>query len=350
MRRSRLLTPLLTLGVVLSVAAPALAAWNVTSSAANANANATTLQPPVAAAPSSTATTATVNWTAPVTGAVPTGYTVLRTAPTSATVCTNVAVLTCTDSGLTASTTYTYTVMSLRAAWSSSLLTTNVTTTAGPAPFVATAPGVATAGTSISVTIQAKLTGGANDTTYTGVHALTFAGPGTSNLNFAPTYPANATFNASGFATVTVTLFKVETTAITVSDGAPARDGTSGSIVVSSTAPATKLAFTGASAACPTGAITFPKNTNWVSFVSLADTWGNVKPNGASVVTVASSMNATSDHTLTAGASRTIAASANPGTTAASLIVNLNAGNNKVGTVTSSATGFTPVSCTITGT
>ena len=332
----------------------ASAAWNLAGTGSGSGSASSLAAPtsPSAAAVTPTSSAIDITFT-PASNPPGTTYTVTRdktaAGAAGATVaCSGLSVSACHDTGLASGVTFTYTVSAVLGSWATSAATTpSATTSGGPGAFLVSAPASATAGTAFNVTITARLSSLATDTGYTGSHALTFSGPGTSNLNNAPTFPATGSF-VNGVATISVTLFKAETTTITVADGTPVRDGTSGAITVASLAT-TRLVFTGASTACPTGAITFPKNTNWVSFVSLADTYGNVKANGASSVAVSSSMNASSDHTLNAGASLSIAASANPGTTSGSLTVKLNAGNNKVGTVTSSAAGLGSVSCTITG-
>ena len=354
--RLRRSAAVLTGTALLAVAATgtAAAAW-LSSGTGIGGAAATALSAPTSPTATTVAPTASaidIGFT-PASNPTGTTYTVTRDKAASGVVgatvaCSGLTASPCHDTGLSSGTTFTYTVTVVLGAWTKAAATTpSATTSAGPGAFLVSAPASATAGTAFNVTVTARLSTLITDTSYTGSHALTFTGPGTSNLNNAPTYPAAGTF-VNGVATVSVTLFKAETTAITVADGTPARDGTSGSVTVASLATA-RLVFTGASTACPTGAITFPKNTSWVSFVSLADTYGNVTANGGSAVSVSSSMNAGSDHNLIAGASLTVAASASPGTTGSSLTVKLNAGNAKVGTVTSTAPGLTSVSCTITG-
>ena len=122
---SRSLVVAAVTAAAVSVSGTALASWPV-SGIASGSATATTLQPPTAGTHTTTPSTVTLNWNAAAGTPAPTGYTVLRTAPT---VCTNVSATTCADSGLTPSTLYTYTVRSLRGAWSSVVLTTQATTT-----------------------------------------------------------------------------------------------------------------------------------------------------------------------------------------------------------------------------
>lgn len=125
----------------------------------------------------------------------------------------------------------------LDATSTSTSLTTS--TTSGAVDFLVTAPSTATAGTAISVALQARA-GTSNDATYTGLKCVAFSGPGTSPNATAPTYPAQGTCAAgqssltfvAGAATASVTLAKAETTAITATSGS--RTGTSGSVVVDS--------------------------------------------------------------------------------------------------------------------
>jgi hypothetical protein len=78
-----------------------------------------------------------------------------------------------------------------------------------------------TAGTPFTIaTITANLYSGGTDTSYTGVKTLVFTGPGISAKGNAPTYPATVTFTSGVATNISITLFKAETTTLTVTQGA----------------------------------------------------------------------------------------------------------------------------------
>jgi hypothetical protein len=107
--------------------------------------------------------------------------------------------------------------------------------------FVLTLPAGATAGVPFSATITAVKSTGAVDSAYKGAKTLSWSGPGTAPDNIhAPAYPANPVTFTSGVATVSITLFKAETTAVQVADGSI---NGSASLTVAAAAPAT-LTFT----------------------------------------------------------------------------------------------------------
>lgn len=111
------------------LAGPALAAWSVTGSAAGTG-TAATLQAPASATTSGvTASSVTVQWTAPAGGPAPTGYRVERVSP-AAVVCASTTALSCTDSGLSAATAYSYNVYALLHSWDGSAVTTSTSTNA----------------------------------------------------------------------------------------------------------------------------------------------------------------------------------------------------------------------------
>jgi hypothetical protein len=349
----RLVAPVAVVGAVLALAAPAAAAWVLGSGTANAASAATAVSPPTAPVAGVTGSSVTLSWTPPAAGATPSGYSVQRTAPSSAPVCTAITVTTCTDSGRSPGTTYSYAITSLSGLWvSSSLAATATTTTPLPSAFVISAPATASAGNQFSVTIQARQSDGSNDTAYTGAKTLSFSGPGTVGGN-APTYPASVSF-VNGFANnVKVTLFKAESTTITVADpGAPARTGVSNSVTVSGGA-GTVLHWTTDAAglidACPTGTVVVGANGQRSWYVGVLDTYGNRAVQGASPLTLTISRlggggpNAGSMPTPT---SLTVSAGANPAVTSGTTTMKL---KKKTPQATSykAASGGLSVICTL---
>lgn len=111
MKRRLVLTAPAVLALVCLSAGAAFASWTAASSNANGYSEAASLGTPVAdnANTTKTATTVHLAWTAPTTGPAPSKYDVKRDG-SAVSGCTGIAALSCDDSGLTASTTYHYTV------------------------------------------------------------------------------------------------------------------------------------------------------------------------------------------------------------------------------------------------
>lgn len=350
-RARRLAVPALVL-LPLLVAAPALAAWGVPSVGAEGFAAATAVQPPVAGTPTTTSSSVTLTWAAPAGGPVPTGYTVLRTAPSPAAVCVGVAALTCTDTGLSPSTAYTYAITATRAGWSSAAATASATTAATlPSAFLVTVPATATAGASFSVTVQARKTDGTNDDTYTGSHALAFTGPGTVG-SFAPVYPATATFDATGLATVTVRLYKAETVTLTVADGDPDRTGVSGLVAVAPAAP-NRLMWAADAAglvnACPAGTVVVGAGGQRTWRVAVLDQYGNRAVEGPTDRTVSLSRpggGGASAGTVSAP-SLVVPAGASPAVTSASVTLKLKKKSPADTAFRAASAGVTRADCTL---
>jgi len=343
------LAPLLTL--VLAV--PAVGAWVVGDPLGDAAAAGTAVAAPVSPTTSVTASSVTLMWGAPPTGAPPTGYTVQRTAPTSAAVCVAVAVTTCTDTGLSPTTTYSYAVTALVGLWVGPALTVSATTaTPSPAAFLLTVPATATAGTQFTITLQARDGSGGNDPTYSGAHALTFSGPGTVGGN-APVYPATVTFNGSGYANnVKITLFKAETVTLTVADpAAPQRTGVSTAITVSP-APAKKVRWTSDAAglvdACPSGVLVVGAGGQRSWYVAVLDQYGNrtVEGPGGRTVNISRNPGGATAGTATP-TSLSVLPNANPAVTTTTTVLKLKKKNPAATTFTASANPLTAVSCTL---
>jgi hypothetical protein len=118
----------------------------------------------------------------------------------------------------------------------SSINGTSSTITVDPAAailFIVDAPAGATAGSSISVTMNAEDPFGSVDTSYAGSKTVVFTGPASSPDATAPSYPATVSFSA-GVGTASVTLPDAQSTTLTVAQGSI--DGTSNTITVAAAA------------------------------------------------------------------------------------------------------------------
>jgi hypothetical protein len=151
-RRTTAVLLLVTVGL-LGTTVAAFAAWTGNGTGSGSG-KAKTLGLPISVAAAATGSTSIrVTWLAPTgTSAPPSSYVVRRTAPSTATVCASVAppaTLQCDDTGLTASTSYSYTVEArLGSFWSSGQTTPqSATTNAAVTPFTATALTLANGGT-----------------------------------------------------------------------------------------------------------------------------------------------------------------------------------------------------------
>jgi hypothetical protein len=230
----------------------------------------------VGASPTSS-TSVQITWAAPGgSSASPSQYAVRRTAPTTATVCTvSAPTTTCNDTGLTASTTYSYTVEArVGTNWSSGQTTAvNATTPAPPTLNVALAvAGNKTAGTAFNVTLTATTNGTTTNTAYTGVKTINFSGPSNAPSGTAPTYPATVTF-ATGVGTASITLRAAQTTTLAATDGT-----ISGSISVTVVAgTATQLKYSSSSSDCSSGSVTVGNRGSFTTKVTAYDAWLNPK-------------------------------------------------------------------------
>lgn len=300
-KRSRFSTAAVA-GAVLGVAvlggAPALAAWSKAGTGAGA-AQATSLVTPTdVSATGASNTTMTITWSAAnqLSGAT---YQVVRNGSTTLS-CTSSP---CTDSGLTAGTTYSYVVSSkIGTNWSKSAASVNGTTTnaqvGATSLNVSTAASV-TAGTAYSVTLTAKRSDGTTDTTFSGSKTLALTGTATDNAptGATATLPTTATFT-NGVATVSVT--SVKAVAATLNAAAGGINGST-TMTVNAAAPAgllpTNLTVASASPTCSPsspvattncGPYVIGNNNNATFLVTLIDTYGNVAK-ATSTVSVAGS-------------------------------------------------------------
>lgn len=344
----RLRMTALIVGVVLALPAAALASWPASSGDGVGGARARAMGSPegVTASPTSS-TSITISWTAPTGGAVPPdSYRVNRTAPSAHTVCTT-ASLSCVDSGLSAATNYSYSVVALRGDnWASAGASASAATPSGSTPnFLVelVAATDKTAGTAFDVRVTARQNT-ATDTSYTGHKTLSFTGPGDAPSGTVPAYPTAVTFT-NGIATTGVTLYKAEAATLEVTD-----ETRSGSVEVTvGPAASNRLRFTGSSVECGnglSGSTNITKGTAWTSKVSLADLYGNLQVNGAIEREVG--LSEAGDHTNASPSTLVIPANANPGETSNETSVTAHSGNNKVGTVTATSSGLTSATCTLT--
>jgi beta-galactosidase len=221
--------------------------------------------------------TVQITWAAPGgSSASPTQYVVRRTLPSTSTVCTVSGVTaTCVDTGLTASTTYSYTVEArVGTSWSSGqTAAVNATTPAPPTLNVALAvAGNKTAGTAFNVTLTATTNGTTTDTAYTGVKAINFSGPSNAPSGTAPTYPATVTF-ASGVGTASITLRAAQTTTLAATDGTIS--GSTSVTVVAGTA--SQLKYSSSSSDCSSGSVTVGNRGSFTTKVTAYDAWLNPK-------------------------------------------------------------------------
>jgi hypothetical protein len=292
MRRYAFIPALMVAVAVFTVVAGA--AW-LASGSGSSFTRSTNLGKPTSVAASATGTTSVqVTWGVPSAASPsPTSYDVFRyVGGTGTKVCSAVPAASsrvCNDTGLSANTTYGYTVESrLGTNWISGQ-TTQVDVTTDSAPvgtpnFLVdlTPGGTKTAGTAFNVRVTAR-NGTTTDATYTGSHNLTFSGPGQNAGFAAPTYPTSGTF-AAGVATVSVTLRKAETVTFTVSEST--RTGSTSVTVVAGSA--IRLWYTSSSNDCSSGSVGL--NTNggtWTSKVSRVDASGNpVTTGGALTINV----------------------------------------------------------------
>ena len=229
---ARRLTPRRALAVVVvalvGLAIPAWAYWAFGPTQSTSFTAATLGAPTAAAAAPLSSSSIRVSWAAPASPSpAPSQYRVNRTAPSTAEVCTvSAATLLCDDTGLTASTLYSYSVTALLGtSWVSTAATASATTPAGSTPnfLLALSPaGNKTAGTAFTVTLTAR-NNTTTDTTYTGAHTIVWSGLGTSPApsSKTPVYPATTVSFTNGVATTTLTAtgFKAETASLTATEG-----------------------------------------------------------------------------------------------------------------------------------
>ena len=336
----------LVLLVVLATAAQA--AWAANGTGAHA-AVAADLPAPATVTAAASGTTVHVSWSAvQTTGGHPaSGYLVTRTSggttvAAGGTCAGTVTTTSCAEPGL-AGGTHTYTVVAVIGAnWRSPGRTSSsVTVVAGSPNFLVelVAPGAKAAGTAFQLRVTARTAAGGTDATVTGSRSLTVAGLAASPNGTAATVPSSGTF-ASGVATLSVTATRaVDPATITVTDTAmPSRTG---SVSVTITPEGTlrfSTAQTGGSAiACPR---TYSGGGGTQLFVQrTTDRFGNAPA-------TATELALTITWTDTAGATGSTSIAA--GQTGQATPASISLGNNKSATLSVSAAGHTPISCSVT--
>jgi hypothetical protein len=285
-------------------------------------------------------TSVQVSWSPPGgASASPTQYVVRRTAPSSATVCTvGAPTTTCNDTGLTASTTYSYTVEArVGTSWSSGQTTAVSATTSGAPTFiVTTSAGNKTAGTAFTVTVTATTDGTTTDTSYFGFKSIDFTGPSQAPSGASPTYP-NFVFFWFGVGTANVTLVDAESATLSASDGT-----ISGSAPVTVVAgAASQLRFTSSTPSCASGSVIVGNGGTFTTKVTAYDAYLNPKT-GARTVTLTRTPSGSGSWTPT---SLTIPAAGSE--TTASSNFKIPNGNPPNATVTAASTGLTSTTCVV---
>jgi hypothetical protein len=280
-----------------------------------------------------------VGWSPP-TGVTPSGYVVTRISPSAATVCTvGSGTTTCTDTGLAAGTTYTYTVQArLATHWSSGASAPASATTPNVGTFVVTVPsGNRTAGSAFNATLRATTNGVTTNTSYSGVKTITFSGPAVSPGGTTPVYPATVNFSA-GVGTARIRLYAAETATLHATDGT-----ISGSTSVTVVARAgSKLGWTSSSADCSAGFVVVGNGGSYTSKVSVYDTYGNLATRGTNR-TISISRNPSSGTV----SPTSLTVPANLSETSGSTTYTLPNGNPPNVNVTASASGLTSVVCQV---
>jgi hypothetical protein len=357
--RGRLTVVASVAAAVLGVAAPAFASWAITATNPTATAKANALDPVAGVVATPASTSVTLTWNAPSGTVAATSYTVTRTAPTTATVCSGVTVTTCTDTGLSSSTTYSYSVVAVRDAWNATGVPASATTLAGGTPTFTLTPaaGPYTAGSPFAVTVEARLSG-LPDPTYTGDKTLVVSGAAAPN-GTVPTITASPISFVAGSATVNVTLFKSGSNTFTVADTAPATRSGSATLTVlpgKATLGFTATTVGGTSVTCsPTTAIDGSTNNVVLAtkvLLNPADTWGNavtIPTSGSVSVAMALSTGAAAVYNTITNPTLTIALS--PSNTTSALTYSAKRSNSSAftGTLTATDTSgtYAPATCAL---
>jgi hypothetical protein len=261
--------------VVLGVAASsAYATWTASGAGAGQSSSLRLSTPTSPTATPTSASSVHIAWTPPAApSAAPTQYVVRRTTPSTTTVCTVPgATFACDDTGLSASTSYSYTIESqVGTNWTSGQSAPFIATTNGLATFILTLPpGTPSAGTPFTVVVTATTNGTTTDVAYTGTHAVTFSGPSNSPSGNQPTYPSTITFTG-GIGSATITLVTAQTVTLQASDGT--RIG--GTTTTVASAPPSTLGYTNSNVSCTSGTLSVGNGGSFISHISLFDIYGN---------------------------------------------------------------------------
>lgn len=284
-RRRRVLAA--ALGAVFAVSlGAAVASWSSSDSSNDAVAVAGSLGAPTGATASASGSRAiVVSWSAPAQQLAGAQYEVVRTSGpgAGATVCTTTA-SSCTDSDLTAGTTYGYAVAAVLHGWRSPAATATATT-AVPTFAVTLSSGPYTAGVPITVDTVTAMAGDDVDTTYAGDKTITWSGLATSPApaSAAPVYPPGTLHFVDGVASPATT-FKVYAAGPTSLTAADVSATTSGSVDFTvSPAPADRLRFI----AQPAAGQDIAATDTFSASVALHDPFANVATDDSRSVSLA---------------------------------------------------------------
>ena len=328
-------------------AIPAYAVWSVIGTGSTTATASFLVTPAAPAVGSPTASSLVVNGTLP-SGQVPsTTYAVKRGA---ATVCTPSATpWSCTDSGLAANTTYSYTLVASISSWTAASSSTSGTTTCTTPDTYSVAAPAATAGAALTVTLTAKKCDGTLDAAYAGSKALTWAAVAASPSGKVALLPATASFSG-GTATVSVTLYAAGSATLAPSTGTVTGSatttvsaGTSTNFVLSAVTSklvavtVTCLPLTDPATARTCTASNPAQNGkhDWVATANLLDTWGNPATTPTALVVTATRPGPiTSTATIAAGT----------GATATPLTIAIN--NGETASIAFTATGTSTLTVT----
>ena len=227
-----------TLVVGLLALTPAAWSYFTTAGTGTGSASVSTLATPASVSATASGTSVTLTWSGPAApgGGNVDGYYVQRSPGSAGGTCASSpssllggSASSCNDTGL-ATGAYTYTVVAVYRSWTSSAASNVVNVSAAVVDhFDLTAPGTATAGTAIAVTVTAKDASGATVPGYTGTKALSWSGGTAAPNGSTPTYPPDVTFSG-GVGAASITLVKAETVTLTATEGTVT--GTSGTIAV----------------------------------------------------------------------------------------------------------------------
>lgn len=326
-------------GVLLALGlGAATASWSSSDNSNNAVAVAGVLATPTGATATPAGSGAvTVSWTVPGGQLAGAQYKVVRTSgPGSPTTVCPATASPCSDTGLTAGTTYGYDVTSVLGAWTSPAAPASATTRT-PTFTVTLSAGPYTAGTPISVaTITAKVDG-ATDTTYVGAKTIDLSGLAASPSGQAASMPSFSATFAGGSASPsssTFTSYLAGSNTLTLKDNAvPAVLGSATFNVTP--AAASKLVFTSAALS---GSASASANLGPAT-VQTQDQFSNPAPGtSARTVTLSSSSTGTKVFSLTSGGPSVTTVDIASGSSSASFFY----GDTKAGapTITAASSGL----------
>jgi hypothetical protein len=145
---------------------------------------------------------------------------------------------------------------------------------AAASKFTVSNPGTQVAGTAFPVTLTAFDQYGNQATGYTGAKAITFSGPSNSPSGQAPTYPSTVSFSG-GVGTPSITLYDVQSTTLTATQGS-----------VTGTSTAFSITPTGASSFSVSNPGTVTAGSAFNVTLTALDAFGNAAPSYTGTKTV----------------------------------------------------------------